>query len=154
MNRVLLIGIAFLLFTAGKCGKDKYEYTEATSVEIATTGCFGTCPVYKFSMNGSGMATFNGKMNVKPEGEHSRTFPADTTNAVFNRLIEADLWQYESEYTDEVSDLPTTYLTFSHEGKKKKIKMYYGVPEGLKAATDELKAFVLSADWQPVSPDK
>jgi hypothetical protein len=142
------MSLAFVLFTAGKCSKDKYEYTESTYVEMATTGCFGTCPVYLFSMKGNGMATFNGKMNIKPEGEHSRTFPADTTNAVFNRLLEADLYQYENEYSDDVTDLPTTYLTFSHEGKKKKIKMYYGVPKDLKAATEELKSFVLSADWQ------
>ena len=66
---------------------------------------------------------------------------------VFSRLIEADLYQYEREYTDNVTDLPTTYLTFEHEGKQKKIKLYYGYPEELGTIVEQLQEVALTKGW-------
>ncbi|MCI4648262.1 DUF6438 domain-containing protein [Phaeodactylibacter sp.] len=143
----LMLASAFLLFTAQKCGSGKYEYEPTTSIEIAKTGCFGQCPTYVFSLKGDGSATFNGRRFVEPEGEHHRTYSADTTNMVFSRLIEADLYQYEREYTDNVTDLPTTYLTFEHEGKQKKIKLYYGYPEELGTIVEQLQEVALTKGW-------
>lgn len=143
----LLLATAFLLFTAQKCGSGKYEYEPTTYVEISKTGCFGECPTYTFALKGDGSATFNGRRFVKPEGQHYRTYSADTTNAVLSRLVEADLYQYKREYTDNVTDLPTTYLTFEHEGKQKKIKLYYGYPEELGALVDQLQEVALTEGW-------
>ena len=154
MSRTIMIALAFVLFTAGKCGSDKYEYTAETSIEMVKTSCFGTCPAYTFNLNGDGSATFNGRQFVKMEGKHNRTFPADTTNFVFTRLMEADLFQYKNEYTDNVTDLPTTYLTFKHEGRQKKMKLYYGVPAELKAITKELEALAFTQGWSEEVVDK
>lgn len=136
-----------LLFTAAKCGKEKYEYTEDSSIEIVKTPCFGSCPVYNFSIKGNGMADFNGRRFVELEGQYTRTFPADTTNYIFDTFVQADIFKFENEYTENVTDLPTTYLTFKHGGKTKKIKMYYGYPEELKALADSLQSLAFSKGW-------
>jgi hypothetical protein len=143
----LFLASAFLLFTAQKCS-EKYRYTQDTMVEISKTACFGRCPVYTFTLYGDGTASFHGKRFVEPEGKHTRTYAADTVNAVFNELIKADLYQYEEEYTEEVTDLPTTYLSFQHEGKEKKIKMYFGFPDELKEIAARLEEVALSEGWK------
>ena len=151
MKRLLRLGVwlaaAMLLFTAQKCG-EKYRYSKDTMVEVSKTACFGRCPVYTFTLHGDGSATFNGKRFVEPEGQHRRTYAADTVNAVFKELIQADLYQYEDEYTDQVTDLPTTYLTFKHEGKEKKIKLYYGFPKELEALASRLHELAMTDGWK------
>lgn len=151
MKKTLSLSLALvsllLVLTAAKCGKDKYEYTEESSIEIVKTPCFGSCPVYNFSILGNGQATYNGRRFVELEGQHSRLFPADTTNFIFDTFIEANLFQYENEYSENVTDLPTTYLTFRHEGKTKKIKLYYGYPEELKTLADKLQELAFSKGW-------
>jgi hypothetical protein len=148
LSKSVIIALGFTLFVAGKCSKNSYDYTAETSIEIVKTACFGSCPVYNFVVKGDGTSEYNGKRFVDLEGTHTRTFSADTTNMIFSRLIEADLWQYKNEYTDEVTDLPTTYLTFKHEGKQKKMKLYFGVPEDLKAISKELEALAFTDGWK------
>jgi hypothetical protein len=46
-----------------------------------------------------------------------------------------------------VTDLPTTYLTFEHEGKQKKIKLYYGYPEELGTIVEQLQEVALTKGW-------
>ncbi len=146
-NTILLLS-AFLLFTAEKCSQEKYKYSEETQIEMSKTACFGKCPVYSITIKGNGEATYNGKRFVKVEGEQQRTFPADTINQLFNAFAEADLWQYKDEYTDDITDLPTTYLTFQHKGQQKRIKMYYGFPEKLEELTEMVEELALSEGWQ------
>ncbi|HMQ46458.1 MAG TPA: DUF6438 domain-containing protein [Saprospiraceae bacterium] len=142
-----LLGLAFLLFTAAKCNKEKYEYSAETKVEISKTPCFGRCPTYTFTLNGQGEATYNGRKFVELEGDHTRVFPIDTTNVAFATLIAADLWQYQDEYTAPVTDLPTTYLSFHHDGKSKRIKLYAQYPQELEALVKELEALAFSKGW-------
>ena len=154
LSRTTLFALAALLLMASKCDEQnnkKYRYTDATSVEIVKTACFGSCPVYTFKVMGNGQAEYEGKRFVDLEGKHTRTYAIDTTNILFDRLMEADLWSYENEYTDNVTDLPTTYLTFVHEGKQKKMKLYFGVPEELKAITKELEALAFAKGWTATS---
>jgi hypothetical protein len=148
ISHSLLLASAFLVLTAQKCGETKYEYTSETVIEMAKTGCFGECPSYSFTLKGDGQSTFNGRQFVPLEGAHSRTFAADTTNAFFSELLALDLFKYENEYTDpNVMDLPTTYLTFMHEGKKKKIKLYYDYPEELEKLAERIQALAFSKGW-------
>ena len=152
----LFLASAFMFFTAQKCGSGKYEFEPTTSVEIVKTGCFGQCPTYNFELKGDGSAVFNGRRFVEPEGQNYRSFSADTTNAIFTRLVEADLYQYEREYSDaNVTDLPTTSLTFEHEGKQKKIKLYYGSPKELEEIVEQLQEVAFSKGWMEGSaPEK
>lgn len=142
-----MLSCAFMLFTAQKCSKNKYDYTPETSIEMSKTGCFGQCPVYTFKLSGDGMASYNGRRFVELEGEHSRQYAADTTNAVFKQLVEMDLFQYQNEYTDNVTDLPTTYIVFTHEGRTKKMKLYYGFPEELDQMMTQLQEVAFAKGW-------
>ncbi len=150
---LVLLAVSFLLFTAQKCNED-YKYPEETMVKISKTACFGECPVYSFTLQGDGQATFNGKRFTELEGPHRRTYSADTTNTVFKEMIGMDLYQYESEYTDQITDLPTTYLTFQHEGREKEIKLYYGFPKELEDLANRLQELAFAEGWEAVPVEK
>ncbi len=59
-----------------------------------------------------------------------------------------DFWSFEDEYTAKVTDLPTTYLTCTVDGKTKMIKMYYNVPADLINLAKLLDSYANSEDWQ------
>lgn len=148
LNKTILFSLTALLFLSAKCGSGKYEYPAETSVEMIKTGCFGSCPSYNFKLKGDGTATINGRTFVDYEGEHYRTYGADTTNMIFEQLIAADMEQYKKVYDDKnVTDLPTTYITFKHEGQQKKIKMRIGFPKELGAMVDQLNEIALTKGW-------
>ena len=121
-----------LSFTTLLAACNPYHYDDSSYIEMKKDPCFGFCPVYTFKVDGAGKATFNGDRNVDKEGAWARTLPPGQTNALFKAFEDGNFWDFKDEYTDQVTDLPTTYTTFSHRGQTKKIKDYYGAPEELK----------------------
>lgn len=145
-----LVLFTFLVFTSEKCEKDNYQYTETTEVEIRTTACFGQCPVYTMKINGLGGASYDGKMFTDKMGRHNKRFAAGETNALIRSFDKADFFSFKNEYTADVTDLPTTYLIFKHDGQEKKIKMYYGYPDELKELAEYMKTAADSDGWEKV----
>ena len=123
--------ISCFLFGNWQC-TDPFNYSLSSKIEMSKTPCFGACPEYSFVIDGKGNATYEGKKYVKLEGVHELNFHPETVNELFKAFEESNFWDFEDEYTDNIADLPTTYITFTHDGKSKKIKDYYNAPEKLK----------------------
>ena len=133
------------------CNHETFD--ESTYIELKKDPCFGFCPVYSFRVDGSGKATFDGLRNVDKQGHWERHLDKEEVAALFNAFLDADFWSFDDEYTDQVSDLATIWITFSHQGRTKQIKDYFGAPAKLK----ELEALVeeiaeSTSGWQQVTP--
>ncbi len=146
-NTVLLFALA--IFTLA-CGDKKYNAN--SFIEIKKDPCFGYCPVYSFSIDGTGYAKFNGKRNVEKIGEWTRTLPPEETSLLFQSFETSKFWDFEEEYTGSVTDMPTTWITFSHQGKTKTIKDYYGAPEALKNLEKMVEDIAETGDSWEQSP--
>ncbi|MFQ5447262.1 MAG: DUF6438 domain-containing protein [Saprospiraceae bacterium] len=130
-----------------------YEYDATSFIELKKGPCFHFCPVYTFHADGRGNATYTGEENVSKEGQWQQTLSPEVTNALFKSYAEANFWDFEDEYTDHISDLPTVWLTFSYGGQKKTIKDYYGGPESLKALEKMAQDIAQSEDgWTKAEP--
>ena len=116
-------------------------------IKVKTTGCFGTCPIYEFQINGDGMATYSGERFVAVEGDKKKDFGTMEAALAFDSFRSANFWSYEDEYTGNITDLPTTYLTFSDGGKTKTIKLYYNFPDELKRLSEYMKKLANSESW-------
>jgi len=128
MKNLMLLLACAALFTA--C--DPYQYGEDASIGLKKDPCFGFCPVYTFKVDGKGNATFQGDRNVSKEGSWERTLTPEETNALFSAFEKSNFEAFEDEYTDQVTDLPTTWVTFVLGPINKTIKDYYGAPEALR----------------------
>jgi len=140
--------LALILFFNWQCSTDPYTYDVSTTIEMSKTACFGTCPVYEVKINGKGAVNYEGLKFVKVEGKHTKTLSHEATNALIKAYIDADFWAFEDEYTSEISDLPTTFIAFSHDGKSKRIKDYYKAPEELKALEKLVENIVEEGNWE------
>jgi len=143
----LLLLVAFLLFTAAECSKKKYRFPADATIEMSKTGCYGRCPIYDIKIDGKGNVFFSGKRFVNKEGERKKQLSAEATNNLFKAFIDSNFWNFEDEYTENVSDLPTTYLSLSNGGKSKKVTDYYGAPDALKRLEKLVENVANSDGW-------
>ncbi len=116
-------------------------------IKVKTTGCFGTCPIYEFQLNGDGTATYAGERHVAVKGNKKKDFGMMDAALAFDSFRSANFWSYEDEYTGNITDLPTTYLTFSDGGQTKTIKLYYNIPDELKRLSEYVKSLANSEGW-------
>ena len=128
MKKYLYLLAFAVLFAA--C--DPYHYGESTFIELKKDPCFGVCPVYSFKLDGKGNASFTGTRNVPKQGNWTRILSPEATNSLFKAFEQSNFAQFQDEYTAQVTDLPTTWVTFNNGVINKTIKDYYGSPEALK----------------------
>jgi hypothetical protein len=139
------------LVLACNASKKTYQYPLDSRIEMSKGPCYGSCPVFKISIDGTGQATFEGTRFVKKMGPHARQLAAEETNALFQAFIDSDFWSFEDRYTAPVSDLPTTFLTFTHEGQSKKIQCYFDVPQPLLDLITQVDSVAFNGDWEPTA---
>lgn len=120
----------FLAFLFAACNPNPFD--ETSRIELKKDPCFGVCPVYKFTVDGHGNASFTGIRNVAKEGEWKRKLSPATTKALFTAFEKSNFEQFKDEYTAQVTDLPTTWVTFRHGEMDKTVKDFFGSPEALK----------------------
>lgn len=133
---------ALVLLVASCEPPDPYLYDATATIELKKDPCFGFCPVYSIKIDGKGNATYDGQKNVEKVGTWYQTLSPEETNDLFDAFENADFWQFDNEYTAQVTDLPTTWVTFILDEKNKTIKDYYGAPEGLKKLELMVEAIV------------
>jgi hypothetical protein len=145
-----LLFFSLIICLSISCGSTKsgkgYKYAADDIIEMSKGPCFGTCPVYDFRIDGLGNATFSGTTFVTKEGDHTKRFSAEETNALFDTFKTADFWSLENEYTAPVTDLPTTWLSFYFMDRNKKIRCYYGMPVRLINLIEAVEALALTQE--------
>lgn len=146
--KITTLVVLLAIFCNWQCTTDPYAYDVSTIIEMSKTPCFGTCPEYEIKINGKGLASYEGKKFVKLEGSYTKTLSDQATNDLMKAFVDADFWSFEDEYTSDISDLPTTYIAFSHGGQSKKIKDYYNAPEALKALEKLVEDIVEEEGWE------
>lgn len=152
MKNILALILVASVLMASKCKRDGSDtdskLTAASSITIQKTGCFGTCPTYIFTIDGTGKGIYQGARFVLVSGEKEKQFSAEKTNSLFQAFAEADYWSYEDAYADDrIVDLPSTYLTYTHDGQTKKIRLAYQFPEKLGELSNLTQSYANSEFW-------
>lgn len=99
---------------------------------LETTPCYGTCPSYKISIFENDSLVYEGIKYVAKEGLMSKKLSKGTVEKLKEQFRNANFFSFQNQYTAQVSDFPTTYISFTDQGKTKKIMDYYHAPESLK----------------------
>lgn len=147
MTRAFLFSMLLAMTLMAACKDEQFD--KNSYIELKKDPCFGFCPVYTFRVDGTGKAIFDGQQNVDKYGQWVRQLSKEETASLFNAFAEADFWSFKDEYTDQVSDLPTVWITFSNQGRTKQVKDYFGAPSTLKDLEALVEAIAESnTDWQ------
>lgn len=153
MLKLIMLVVFFLISFLPVHAQDDSEeqaIPEDAIVYMERTQCYGDCPVYKVYVLEDGSAYYFGKEHVEKKGLYKASVSDKDLEELVNLFKEYEFFDFEKRYVDLISDLPTTYLYFSHDGESKKITDYHGAPEKLKMLEKEVDAFVQSLSWEKV----
>lgn len=117
-------------------------------ISLEKTRCFGTCPVYTLEIYEDGAAVLIGKENFDKIGEYRAALSKKQVKELVKEFRAKDFFGFEDNYTSSVSDLPTTYLSFTDKGKTKKITNYDQAPESLKELEAKVEAYIGILTWR------
>ncbi|MDF2438551.1 MAG: hypothetical protein K0Q95_2927 [Bacteroidota bacterium] len=110
--------------------------------------CFGTCPVFKMTLNAeTNKATYVGTAHVDKVGTYEKAISDEEIMKLKAEFDKAKFLDMNDVYTNEISDLPSTYVSFSMNGKTKTVKERYHAPKELKELELILDKIANSEGW-------
>jgi Domain of unknown function (DUF6438) len=99
---------------------------------LEMTPCYGTCPSYKVVVFDNDSLVYEGMRHVAKEGNLSKKLSQGTVNQLVEKFRGANFFKFQNQYTSNMTDFPTTYISFTDKGVTKKIMDYYKAPESLR----------------------
>ncbi|KPL16777.1 MAG: hypothetical protein AMS26_03445 [Bacteroides sp. SM23_62] len=146
-NAILMFLVSTLFFS---CSGTRTITDEDLLIELQRTACYGFCPVYTVKIDKNGKGLFEGVENVEKIGRFSFSLKKDELAELENTFLRIDFYQLRNIYDGLVSDLPTTYITYIRDGRRKKIMDYYGAPATLRSLENRIETLVLSKKMKKI----
>ncbi|WP_395645679.1 DUF6438 domain-containing protein [Terricaulis sp.] len=125
--------------------------SEAITITLARSACFGFCPIYRVSIDGAGNVTYVGERFVNVRGEQRAQIPAADVQALLRRFDEIGFARLRDQYRANVTDLPTYTVSLTRNGVTKTVVDYggtgAGMPESVRALQDEIDRVAGTSRW-------
>ena len=93
-------------------------------ISVSTTGCYGTCPVFKMKVDSAGHASYTGIEYNKEQGEYNGVIPAKEFEHMIAILQYLDPDKLDSNYSVDWMDDQTIFLDIKYNGKERRISDY------------------------------
>lgn len=144
--------IALLLIVSFFVTRQRFPTPEDAKIRDAVitlqrTACFGTCPIYKLTVYGTGEVQYEGEDYVKVKGKQSASISAEKVKELVNEFYKINYFSLKDKYEGNITDLPTTFTSITIDGKSKQVENYYGAPDSLNKLEDLIDEITNSAQW-------
>ena len=113
--------------------------------------CFGTCPVYKVTIEGSGAVLFEGRRFVADSGVSTASVPAERVDSVIAAITAAGFFDFADRYAAGdpgceryATDLPSAIIQVRAGGREKRVEHDHGCM-GAPPALSTLESLIDSA---------
>jgi hypothetical protein len=120
-------------------------------ISLQRTVCFGFCPAYTVSITGDGQVAYNGERFVNVQGEQHAQIPAADVQRLLERFDAIGFDRLRDEYRAHVTDLPSTTITLTRNGRTKSVLDYggagAGMPENVRQLQDEIDRVANTGRW-------
>jgi hypothetical protein len=102
-----------------------------TIIALERTSCFGACPVYSVRIDATGQVSYEGKENVRIQGRQTDRIQPAQVASILATVDRIGFFELRDRYSMSVTDLPTTFVTVTRQGRTKRVEDYLGAPAGL-----------------------
>ena len=125
-------------------------------ITLARTTCFGECPAYAVSIDAKGNVTYEGKKFVRVEGRRTARVPAEAVAALVATVTRIQFFDLEDQYrvirtadgsAFDVTDLPTTSVMVTQDGRSKHVLDYLGAPASLRQLEQQIDRTARTKQW-------
>lgn len=124
--------------------------TAGRIIALETTPCRGTCPVQQLTVYADGLVRYVGQEHTERVGTYELRLPKRELARLKTCFRNARFFEFKTSYQAKVSDLPSTYLTFSDGGRTHTVLDYYGTPKVVKELESEVLALLKRKGWRMV----
>jgi len=103
--------------------------TASVVIRLARSGCFGWCPSYELTVDGSGTLRFQGHANVDSLAPAPVRLGRAELIAIlhaFERVDYHGLGDYSREVCATITDMPSVVTSIAHDGREKHVVRYGG----------------------------
>ncbi len=121
---------------------------------LTKTTCKGQCPEYYMEVYSNGRVVFEGKRNTDKMGKYELKLKAKQVEELELYFYSIDFFSFQDEYTARVSDLPTTFISWTKYNETKLVRDYYGAPMELKELEKMLEEIVEMDGWKKIEEKK
>jgi hypothetical protein len=116
-------------------------------IRLERTACYGTCPVYSVTIDGKGAVSFQGKAFVRAQGRQTDRIPLSSVAAIVATAKRIGFFELRNSYRAMITDLPTTFVTITMDGRTKRIEDYHGAPKELTQLESEIDEAARTRRW-------
>ena len=125
-------------------------------IKLERTRCFGGCPVYSVTIDAKGNVTYEGRWFVHVEGRVTDRIPVSRVAALLATAKRIGFFELRDQYLTRknpdgsetrVTDLPTTFVTITSEGRTKRVEDYFGAPESLQELEQQIDDAAVTKRW-------
>jgi hypothetical protein len=125
-------------------------------ITLERTRCFGACPVYSVTIDAKGNVTYEGRRFVHVEGRATDRIPVARVAALLATARRIGFFDLRDQYLTRknpdgsetrVTDLPTTFVTITSEGRTKRVEDYFGAPESLQEFEQQIDDAAGTKRW-------
>ena len=139
-----------LLTLVFSCASLKTNKEYSVILEIETTSCYGTCPVYTMQIYSNGSAILLGKEHMRNIGKFSSNIEKERLNKLIKSFEASSFFEFNNAYNSKFKDLPTKYISYHKDGLTKKILAYDNIPKELQKLIVQLEALVKELNWEKI----
>jgi hypothetical protein len=129
----------------------------STHITLERSPCFGTCPVYTVTLEGSGAVLFQGRRFVADTGVSTATVPPARVDSLVAELVTNGYFDFADRYLPgepgcehAATDLPSATIEVHARGRVKRIEHYHGcseAPPALSALEERIDEVAGVARW-------
>jgi len=150
MKRNYYIFACILTILFSNCSVLKENTDNKLILELETTSCYGTCPVYHLQIYTNGTAILHGKEHLDKIGNYKSNIEKEKLNELITSFENASFFEFDDSYRSQFKDLPTKYITYHKNGESKKVMAYDNIPKNLTELINELKQLIDSLEWKQI----
>ena len=124
--------LLFFVLLLVQCKTPATAVQDSLLFEMRKTMCYGECPAYTVKIFNSGKVIYKGEKFVPLEGVKEFSLNDEDLKLIKESIEKTNLFSLKDKYYKELTDRPTTYITYYQNDQTKEIFDYYGAPQKLK----------------------
>ena len=120
-------------------------------ITLERTVCYGTCPIYKLTLDGDGRVIYEGEEHVRVIGTSTTQISLRRVKKIVSEFYNVDYFSLKDDYLEwDITDMPGAITAITINGKTKTIRHYHGdksAPKELTKLEDRIDEIVGSQRW-------
>ncbi len=156
------ISLSILLLFISPCNKPKTIASTTSqnekiksAITFQETACFGKCPIFTMTIKGeTNMITYLGQQNVTKIGTFTKTISNDSISKLDEVFDKIHFFDLHDKDMGRIPDLPSIIITYSSNGKTKKIEESTNKSSSLRELESLLMTIADSEGWRKVEAKK